>query len=144
MAVDGVERGLRFGAGVLLASLAAGPIFWFSAILISLPTNTTSLDWALLWIATITIPYGGIFAFLPIVIGAAAMTALSAWLRWARSRLAWIGAGGLGGALYATINVGALPNEWQVPAAMVLTGMGCAAICHAITRWPDGDDGAQA
>lgn len=139
MALDAIERGLRFGGAIVVASLCAGPIFWFSALLVSLPSTLPALDWGILWIAVFTIPYGAIFAFLPILIGTATMTALGAWFRWARSPLVWIGAGGLGGALFVTINSGTGPNDLPLLATMIPTGMGCAAICRAFTRWPDWD-----
>jgi hypothetical protein len=140
--VDGVERGLRFGAAVVLASLAAGPIVCFSALLVSLPTGGP-VEWGILWIAVFTIPYGAIFAFLPILIGTAAMTALGARFRLARSSLAWIGAGALGGAFLGTRNSGTVPVDPLLLATMVLAGAACAAICRAVTRWPDrGEDQA--
>lgn len=142
--MDGVERGLRFGAAVVLASLAAGPIVCFSALLVSIPTNGPALNWGIIWIAVFTIPYGAIFAFLPILVGTAAMTALGAWFRWARSPLAWVGAGALGGAFLGTMNGGTAPYDLPLLATMILTGAACAALCRALTRWPDRDGGAQA
>jgi hypothetical protein len=142
VAVDAVERGLRFGAAIIVATLAAGPIFWFSALLVSIPSNPALLDWGMFLLAILTIPYAVIFAFLPILIGTATMTALGAWFLWARSFFAWIGAGGLGGALFAAINSGTEPSDLQILAVMALTGAACAAICRALTRWPDWEDGA--
>ena len=137
--MDAIERGLRFGGAIVVASLAAGPIVWFSTLLVSLPSSLPVLDWGILWIAIFTIPYGAIFAFLPILIGTATMTALGAWFRWARAPLAWIGAGALGGALFVAITTGMAPNDLPFLVTMVPTGAACAAICRAFTRWPDSE-----
>jgi hypothetical protein len=142
--MDAIERGLRFGAAIIVASLAAGPIFWFSALLVSLPSSLPVLDLGILWIAIFTIPYGAIFAFLPVLIGTAVMTALGAWFRWARSPLVWIAAGGLGGALFVVITTGAPAHDLSFLVTMVPNGAACAAICRAFTRWPEPDGDAQA
>jgi len=135
--MDAIERGFRFAGAVIVASLAAGPITWFGAVLISLPSGRGTLSSEVLAFALLTIPYGAIIAFLPNLVGTAIMTALGSWFPLARSPLAWIGAGGLGGALFAILNSGPTLTDGPFVAIMTLTGMACAAICRAFTRWPD-------
>ncbi len=136
--MNGLERSLRFAGAVVVASLAAGPAFWLIMELGSL-FRGKALAWHSVEFAIVTIPYGAIFAFLPNLIGTAIMTALGAWFPMARSFLAWIGAGAVGGLLIAIIFFAALIEEGQLISALILNGMACAAICRAFTRWPDYD-----
>ena len=121
--VGRVERGLRFAGAVVVASLAAGPALWLNMVLAGLFSGE-ALDWQQVWV--------------PIV------TALGAWFPMARSFLAWIGAGALGGLLFAIIFFADLIEEGQLVSALILNGMACAAICRAFTRWPDYDSGPTA
>jgi hypothetical protein len=138
-----LEQGLRFIGAILAASLAAGPLMWFAMLLMDLPT-VTRMGWEVLSGAIQTIPLGAFFAFLPNLIGATVMTGLGALFRPARSPFAWIGAGALGGLLVAAIFNATALEDRSLFVAMILTGMACAAICRAFTRWPDETEGDQA
>lgn len=133
-----MERGLRFAGAVAVASLAAGPAFWLNMMLAALFSGEAQ-NWQRVWFPIVAIPSGFIFAFLPNLIGTAIMTALGAWFPMARSFLAWIAAGAVGGLIIAIIFFAALIEEGQLVSALILNGMACAAICRAFTRWPDYD-----
>jgi hypothetical protein len=139
-----IERGLRFIGAVFSASFVAGPLFVLSAVLIGLPFSPSILGGDVVSFAMKTIPFGVFLSFLPNLIGATVMTGLGALFRPARSVLAWIGAGAAGGLLCGAIfGVMNWPERASL-AAMILTGMACAAICRAFTRWPEEPGGDQA
>jgi len=138
-----LEQVLRFIGAILVASLAAGPLMWFAMVLMNIPT-VPGVGWEILSVAIQTIPLGALFAFLPNLIGATVMTGLGALFRPARSPFAWIGAGALGGLLVAAIFNAAALDDKSMFVAMILTGMACAAICRAFTRWPEEAGHAQA
>jgi hypothetical protein len=130
-----MERGLRFVAAIVAASICAGPLFWLGLVLLGRSSDA---------FAILIIPLGAYFTFLPNLIGTAVMTMLGNRLRSARSSFAWIAAGAAGGLAFAVILTGTTLPDPHVAAAMVLTGMACAAICRAFTHWPEETGDAQA
>jgi hypothetical protein len=131
-------------SAIIAASIAAGPLFWLCVALMGLSSGMTDMSGEFGWFAIRSIPVGAFFAFLPNLIGTAGMTALGSRFKPAQSPFAWIGAGAVGGLVVAVILTGTRLPDPYIAAAMVLTGMACAAICRAFTRWPDEADGAQA
>jgi hypothetical protein len=142
--LDTVERVVRFIGAVFAASIATGPLFCFSVVLIDVSSGRAGLGETLLSLVIESIPVGAFFGFLPNLIGTTLMTTLGARFRPARSAFAWVGAGALGGLLLVILYAGLGLSDWTFLAAMVLTGMACAGICRAFTRWPGPAEDPQA
>ncbi len=124
----------RLAVGILIATLAAGPIFVLPFIGMGLIRGDTTAPSALaqgLAISAFAIPYGAMLAILPNVLGAAAMVWAGGQLPLARSWIAWASAGLVSGALLGLLigTGGPLMLGW--------TGLWCALICRAMARWTD-------
>lgn len=113
-------------------------------VLIDFSSGRIGLSENLLPVVIETIPVGAFFGFLPNLIGTTLMTTLGARFRPARSPFAWVGAGALGALLLVIIYAGPSLLDWTFLAPIVLTGVACAGICRAFTRWPDPVEGPQA
>lgn len=139
--------GPRLLAGIVVAALAAGPVFFLAGIYLplvvagtpveemafGLPGNSnTSLPILLL----LSIRYAFLPALLPNVMLAAMLAVLGAmWVK-ARAWTVWLAAGALIAVLVALL----VPEMWtmrQLLIALAMTGMVCGAICRAFTRWPE-------
>jgi hypothetical protein len=143
--------GLRLIAGIVVASLAAGPVF------LLLPMVAAALAGVDLG-ADDGFPMGGgslwllpVLAvremFLPALIattlGAVSLTVAGAMVPEARTYKVWIVAGAIE-ALLVCLLFPALLQAREMILAMVLAGTVCAAICRAFTRWPEETGDAQA
>jgi hypothetical protein len=124
----------NFGSGIGLAAIAAGPTFVLTAVLADLylrlpapliitPQSVVMLLW-FLGPATIV---GAIIALPVNAIGALAMRMLGEWFAPARTRAAWILAGGLLGGL----GVWLLEAEHPLNFALVATAAFCGWLCSA-------------
>jgi hypothetical protein len=143
--------GPRLLAGIVVAALAAGPVFFIAGTLISgflASPGAEVFSWAgaeaLPFLLLLAIRYAFLPAILPVTLGAAAMAVLGAMFRGARSWLAWM----LAGAVLAGVICLLFPDLLAfrpLAVALLITGIICAAICRAFARWPeDADDDLQA
>ena len=139
--------GPRLLAGIVVAALAAGPVFFIAGTLLSAVIASPGGEvfrWAeaqpLPFILLMAVRYAFLPALLPMTLGAAAMAVLGAMFRSARSWLAWLAAGTILAGLVCLFFPDLLSFR-LLAVALVVTGLVCGAICRAFTRWPE-DAGA--
>jgi len=141
-------NGPRLLAGIVVASLAAGPVFFIAGTLLS-PVIASPGGEVFRWaegqalpiLLLLSVRYAFLPALLPMTLGAAAMAVLGAMFRRARAWLAWL----LAGAILAGIACLLLPDllEFRLLAvALLITGMLCGLVCRAFVRWPVDADAA--
>jgi len=137
--------GPRLLAGIVVAALAAGPVFFIAGSLLSgfvaSPGGevfgwTTDAE-ALPLILLLSIRYAFLPAVLPVTLGAAAMAVLGAMFRGARAWLAWMLAGALLAGLVCLLFPDLLSRYRLLAAALLVTGIACGLICRAFARWPE-------
>lgn len=138
-------EGPRLLAGIVVAALAAGPVFFLAGSLarpfIASPGGEV-FGWeeaqALPLLLAQAVRYAFLPALLPVTIGAALMAVLGAMFLKARAWLAWLAAGTIEAAL-----LGLFVLDYPLLAvALAVTGLACAAISRAFARWP-ADEGAE-
>ena len=139
--------GPRLLGGIVVAALAAGPVFFIAGTLLSgviASPGGEVFRWAegqpLPFILLLSVRYAFLSAILPATLGAAGMAVLGAMFRGARSWLAWM----LAGAMVAGLICLLFPDLLSfrlLAVALVVTGIVCGAVCRAFTRWPE-DAGA--
>lgn len=142
--------GPRLLAGIVVAALAAGPVFFIAGTLLAgviASPGGEVFSWAesqsLPFILLTAIRYAFLPAILPTTLGAAAMAVLGAMFRGARSWLAWP----LAGAILAGIACLLFPDLLVfrlLAVALLTTGAICGIICRAFARWPQDADAAEA
>lgn len=141
--------GPRLLAGIVVAALAAGPVFFIAGSLLS--GAVTSLGgevfrWtegqALPFILLRAIFYTFLPALLPATLGAAGMAVLGAMFRRARSWLAWMLAGAMLAGLICLLFPDLLLVYRLLAIALLITGIVCGIICRAFARWPEDADAA--
>ncbi len=140
--------GPRLLAGIVVAALAAGPVFFIAGTLVSgfiASPGGEVFRWAeaqaLPFILLLSVRYAFLPAILPVTLGAAAMAVLGAMFRRARAWLAWL----LAGAVLAGVACLLFPDLLTfrlLAVALLITGMICGAICRAFARWPEDADAA--
>lgn len=140
--------GPRLLAGIVVAALAAGPVFFIAGALLSgalASPGAEAFRWAeaqdLPFLLLLSVRYAFLPAILPVTIGAAAMAVLGAMFRGARSWLAWL----LAGAMLAGLLCLLFPDLLSfrlLAVALLVTGMLCGALCRAFARWPEEIDAA--
>ncbi|HTU12630.1 MAG TPA: hypothetical protein VMG08_17195 [Allosphingosinicella sp.] len=140
--------GPRLLVGIVVAALAAGPVFFIAGTLVSpfvASPGGEVFRWAeaeaLPLILLYAIRYAFLPAVLPVTLGAAAMVVLGAMFRGARSWFAWM----LAGAMLAGIVCLLFPDLLAfrlLAVALFITGIACATICRAFVRWPRDADAA--
>ena len=140
--------GPRLLAGIVVAALAAGPVFFIAGTLASGAIASPGgevFSWAepqaLPFILLLAVRYAFLPAILPVTLGAAGMAVLGAMFRRARSWLAWM----LAGALLAGLTCLLFPDLLAfrlLAVALLVTGMICGAICRAFARWPEDAEAA--
>ena len=138
--------GVRLLIGIVVAAVAAGPIFFISGALASGLINSAGnevFDWAsagdLPLILLFAIGYAFLPALLPATLGAAIMAVLGAMFLGARSWLAWLAAGAIEAGMICLL----FPDLFSfrlLIVALVTTSIACAAICRAFARWPADED----
>lgn len=132
----------EIGAAPFLASLAAGPIFIFSAGVInggltpSSPIIVTPEGIALFFMMIIwTAPIGSMIAVLPNLIGTSVMAQLGRVSEKSRSPIVWA-AVGFGAVALPVWGLGGFDHhDSPLGLAFAITGGACAVICHSRTRW---------
>jgi hypothetical protein len=141
--------GPRLLAGIVVAALAAGPVFFIAGTLLS-GLITSPGEEVFHWAAEaealpvtvlLSIRYAFLPAVLPVTLGAAAMAVLGAMFRGARAWLAWM----LAGAILAGLICLLFPDLLSfrlLAAALLVTGIVCGIICRAFARWPEDADAA--
>jgi hypothetical protein len=141
--------GPRLLAGIVVAALAAGPVFFIAGTLLSGFVSSYGGEvfrWtegeALPFILLRSILYVFLPALLPVTLGAAGMAVLGAMFRRARGWLVWM----LGGAILAGLTCLLFPDLLStfrlLAVALLITGVACGAICRAFARWPEDADAA--
>jgi hypothetical protein len=139
--------GPRLLAGIVVAALAAGPVFFTAGTLLSgliVSPGAEAFRWAegadLPILLLLSVRYAFLPALLPVTIGAAAMAVLGAMFRRARSWLAWLLAGLV---LAGVVCLALFPDLLTfrlLAVALLITGIACAMICRAFVRWPEDAD----
>ena len=142
--------GPRLLAGIVVAALAAGPVFFIAGTLLAAVIASPGGEvfrWAeaqpLPFILLMAVRYAFLPALLPMTLGAAAMAVLGAMFRSARSWLAWLAAGALLAGLVCLLFPDLLSFR-VLSVALLITGIVCGAICRAFTRWPEDAGAAEA
>ena len=142
--------GPRLLAGIVVAALAAGPVFFIAGTLLSSVIASPGGEvfrWAeaqpLPFILLTAVRYAFLPALLPMTLGAAAMAVLGAMFRSARAWLAWLAAGAVLAGLICLLFPDLLSFR-LLAVALVVTGLACGAICRAFTRWPEDAGAAEA
>lgn len=141
--------GPRLLAGIVVAALAAGPVFFIAGTLLSgsmASRGTEVFRWAeaqpLPILLLLSVRYVFLPAMLPATLGAAGMAVLGAMFRGARSWPAWM----LAGAILAGVICLLFPDLLTVfpllGVALLITGIACGLICRAFARWPQDADAA--
>jgi len=141
-------HGPRLLAGIVVAALAAGPLFFIAGSLVSAFIASPGgevFHWVgaqdLPLILLLSVRYAFLPAVLPVTLGAAAMAVLGAMFRRARSWVAWMLAGaGLAGLICLLFPD--LLTFRLLAVALLITGIVCAIICRAFARWPEDADAA--
>lgn len=137
--------GPRLLAGIVVAALAAGPVFCIAGTLLSavIASPGEVFRWAegqaLPFLLLLSIRYVFLSALLPATLGAAAMAVLGAMFRRARSWLAWLLAGAVLAGIICLL-LRDLPQFRLLAVALVITGMVCGLVCRAFARWPEDAD----
>jgi hypothetical protein len=141
--------GPRLLAGIVVAALAAGPVFFIAGTLVSglIPSQGGEVfswveDQSLPFILLLSVRYVFLSALLPVTLGATAMAVLGAMFRRARSWLAWMLAGALLAGLICLLFPDLLSTFRLLAVALLITGIFCAIICRAFARWPEDADAA--
>ena len=136
--------GPRLLAGIVVAALAAGPVFFITGTLLSGAIGSRGTEvfrWAeaqpLPFILLLSIRYVFLSAILPATLGAAGMAVLGAMFRGARSWLAWMLAGAALAGLICLLFPDLLSVYPLLAIALLLTGISCGLICRAFARWPE-------
>ena len=141
--------GPRLLAGIVVAALAAGPVFFIAGSLLSTVIASPGgevFSWAeaqaLPFILLLSIRYAFLPALLPMTLGAAAMVVLGAMFRHARSWLAWLLAGAMLAGLICLLFPDLVSRYRLLAVALLITGLVCGAISRAFVRWPEDADAA--
>ena len=141
--------GPRLLAGIVVAALAAGPVFVIAGTLLSGAIGSRGAEvfrWAegqpLPFILLLSVRYVFLSAILPATLGAAGMAVLGAMFRGARAWLAWLLAGAALAGLICLIFPDLLTVYRLLAVALLITGMICGAICRAFARWPEDAEAA--
>jgi hypothetical protein len=123
----------RFLAGIMLASVAAGPLVLLPIALAEVARGFDRTEVVgLLFGMVFAVMVGSTVAVLPNVAGAVTLAVLGNRRRWARHPLIWAAAGLVLGCGFGTLLAGKLD-----PVAVVfgIDGCLCALICRWGTRW---------
>lgn len=142
-------HGPRLLAGIVVAALAAGPVFFIAGTLLSgliASPGGEVFRWAaeaeaLPLIMLTAVRYAFLPAVLPVTLGAATMAVLGAMFRRARAWWAWM----LAGLLLAGIACLLFPDLLSfrlLAVALLITGVVCGIVCRAFARWPEDADAA--
>lgn len=139
-------HGPRLLAGIVVAALAAGPVFFIAGTLASAFVASPGGE-VFRWVEAADLPvimlmavrYAFLPAVLPVTLGAAAMAVLGAMFRRARSWLAWMFAGLLLAGLICLLFPDLLSFR-LLAVALLITGIVCGIICRAFARWPEDAD----
>jgi hypothetical protein len=141
--------GPRLLAGIVVAALAAGPVFFIAGTLVSgfiVSPGGEVFRWAEAQALPLTllqaIYYAFLPAILPVTLGAAAMAVLGAMFRGARAWLAWMLAGAVLAGLICLVVPDLLLTFRLLAVALLITGIVCGLICRAFARWPQDADAA--
>ena len=139
--------GPRLLAGIVVAALAAGPVFFIAGTLLSGSVASRGAEvfsWAeaqpLPFILLLSVRYVFLSAILPATLGAAGMAVLGAMFRSARSWFAWMLAGAALAGLICLLFSDLLSTYRLLGVALVPTGIVCGLICRAFARWPQDAD----
>lgn len=140
--------GPRLLAGIVVAALAAGPVFFIAGTLaagIVASRGGEVFGWTegqpLPFILLLSVRYVFLAAILPVTLGATMMAVLGAMFRRARSWLAWSAAGAVIAGLICLLP-DLLSTFRLLALALLATGIACGAICRAFARWPQDADAA--
>jgi hypothetical protein len=136
--------GPRLLAGIVVAALAAGPVFFITGTLLSGTIASRGAEvfrWAeaqpLPFILLLSVRYVFLAAILPATLGAAGMAVLGAMFRRARAWLAWLLAGAALAGAICLLFPDLLSTFPLLAVALLITGIACGAICRAFARWPE-------
>lgn len=130
---------VRFARGVLLATLAAGPLFVLPLVVVlpSAPNGAAQAAPALLLMLPFSIVFGALISAIPNLLGATVLGALGAGNIGARLPVFWALAGAGAGALIEWAFTATQPDGGGPTLLLAGTGAGCALICRWGTRWAD-------
>ena len=127
-----------YAAGVTKATLAAGPVFVWSAAIAAAVDTPRTMGWAdAAWLFAGLFPpvvmVGGLLALAPNALGCALLAYLGRGNAGMRLPVLWALVGGLaaGGATWLAT------RDASPTAAFAATGAVCALLCRHGTRWPD-------
>ena len=141
--------GPRLLAGIIVAALAAGPVFFIAGTLLSGSFESRGMEvfrWSeaqpLPFIMLLSIRYVFLPAILPTTLGAAGMAVLGAMFRGARSWPAWMLAGGILAGIICLLFPDLLTVFPLLGVALLVTAIACGLICRAFARWPQDADAA--
>lgn len=143
--------GLRLIAGIVVTSLAAGPVFTLLPTVVAAlagvdlgPDDGFPMGGGSVWLLPVwAISEMFLPAQIATTLGAVSLAVAGAMVPEARTWKVWIVAGAIE-ALLVCLLFPALLRVREMILAMVLAGTVCAAICRAFTRWPDDLGNAQA
>ena len=116
----------------VVVALAAGPIFSSFAALSELAFAPTNHGFASQFGAVflISIPFGFLLSIVPVVVGSITMSLLSQWHGWARTPLAWAGAGAFAAVMICVASLGS--TDPPLILLLAATGACCAWLCHTL------------
>lgn len=142
-------HGPRLLAGIVVAALAAGPVFFIAGSLASAFMTAHGME-VFRWVEAEELPlillrsmrYVFLSAILPATLGAAAMAVLGAMFRGARSWLAWMFAGAVLAGLICLVFPDLVVTYRVHAVALLVTAVICGIICRAFVRWPEDADAA--
>jgi phosphoglycerol transferase MdoB-like AlkP superfamily enzyme len=142
-------HGPRLLAGIVVAALAAGPVFFIAGTLLSNVIASPGgevFGWvegqALPFVLLLSVRYVFLAAILPVTLGATMMAVLGAMFRRARSWLYWMLAGLVLAGLICLLFPDLLSTFRQLGIALLITGAACGLICRAFAGWPEDADAA--
>lgn len=141
--------GPRLLAGIVVAALVAGPVFFVVGTLLSTVIPSPGGEvfrWAeaqaLPLILLTAVRYAFLPALLPMTVGAAGMAVVGAMFRSARAWLAWLAAGMLLAGIACLLFPDLLAFR-LLAISLLVTGGACGLVCRAFTRWPQDADAAE-
>lgn len=130
----------QIGAGVLMGTLVAGPVFVTMLMLTYgsySPGDTTDPSGLAMLpaVMAVVLPFGAVLALLPVLLGAWLMGWLGCANQGGRLPVAWALAGGF----LAGLPTWLLDGEQQVVISLAATGTLCALAARWQTRWVEGE-----
>lgn len=132
---------VRYTAGILRGTAAAGPVFLVAIGLVTLATTVGPIAIrpdaamvAVVGIAALSVPVGAVLALVPVTLGTALLAAAGRGNAGLRLPVAWAVIGGLAAGL-AMVAIDGPGSDGVGRVALVLTGAICALLARSGVTW---------